>query len=117
MRRELVRPGQGVGLGAAAGDDGFGGADDEQRLIGESGREVIGVQVDDVGTGVDHVGHAGGAAIAGSGLIAVADLAQQGGDGGRRGGIPAGGLLDGLGRSRAVSRGVGGVIRRRICRA
>ena len=35
-----------MGLGVATEDDGFGGADDEQRLIGECRREVIGVQVD-----------------------------------------------------------------------
>ena len=70
----------------AAGDGGSGGADEEQGMIGEYFGEGIGVQVDDVGSCVDGVRQAIGAVIAGFGLIAVADLAQLVGDGGRSGG-------------------------------
>ena len=46
-------------------------------------REVIGVQVDEAGMGVDHAGHEAGAVGLGGWPAAVADLAQPVGDGGR----------------------------------
>ena len=63
--------GQGVDLGAAAGDVGTGRADDEQRLIGELGREVFRVQ------GVDPADAAAGAAGPDGGMAAVADLGRS----------------------------------------
>ena len=75
VRRQLARAYQGGGLRAAAGDDGSGRADDEQRLVAECGREGVVVQVDDSGGGVDPAGDAAGAAGPGGGMAAVADLA------------------------------------------
>ena len=77
MGQKWACTGQGVDLGAAAGDVGTGRADDEQRLIGELGREVFRVQVEDRVQGVDPADAAAGAAGPDGGMVAVADLGRS----------------------------------------
>ena len=73
MGQKWACTGQGVDLGAAAGDVGTGRADDEQRLIGELGREVFRVQVEDRAQSVDPADAAG----PDGGMAAVADLGRS----------------------------------------